>query len=170
MTTIVVKAGRMASDSRLTVSSEEGGDRIFTVRKIFRMKNGLVVGASGENGPGLVFIRWAEDLGKDGLPNRGTPERPELMDGASADDFQALVLTESGDLVSYDKFFVPEPIDLDLNHGFYAIGSGAKAALGAMHADPTISAHQAVIIAALVDPWTAGPYVSMSPGIPQELI
>jgi hypothetical protein len=174
VTTIVVKGGRMASDSRLTVSSEEGGDRVFNVKKIFRTRHGNVVGTSGENGPGLVFLQWAEDLGSDGIhvvyDKDYAPPRPEILDSQEVEDFQALVLTAGGQLISYDKFFVPETIYLEANFGFYAIGSGAKAALGALHANSGLTAKQAVIIASLVDPWTAGPFVEMTPGVAEDLI
>jgi hypothetical protein len=165
MTTIAVRYGKMASDSRLTVSSEEGGDRVFSVKKIFRMQNGNIVGTSGENGPGLVFLQWADsNLSTNGTPLTTADGRPEILDAQAVDDFQALVLTPTGKLVSYDKFFVPEPIDLDMNFGFYAIGSGAKGALCAMHAHESVGARQAVIICSIVDPWTAGPFVEMTPG------
>jgi ATP-dependent protease HslVU (ClpYQ) peptidase subunit len=172
MTTIVVRHGRMAADSRLTVSSDAGGDRMFSVKKIFRLKNGCLVGASGENGPGLVFFRWAdENLGKNGLPLYSDISRPDVIEtNTENDDLFILVLTPEGQLVQYDSYWVPEIIDLDANYGFYAIGSGAKAAMGAMHASEKLTAKQAVIIASLVDPWTAGPFVDMSPGVIEDPI
>jgi hypothetical protein len=167
VTTIVVKGNKMAADSRLTVSSDAGGDRIFSVKKIFRLANGCLVGASGENGPGLIFVRWADsNLDADGFPNESAdPRPPEIETGDEDDDLFILVLTPAGELVQYDSYWVPESIDLSANYGFYAIGSGAKAAMGAMHANEHIGARQAVIIASLVDPWTAGPFVEMTPGV-----
>lgn len=166
MTTIVVRHGRMAADSRLTVSSDAGGDRIFSVKKIFRLNNGCLVGASGENGPGLIFVKWAHsNLLENGMPSASADPRPaEIETNTEDDDLFILVLSPNGELVQYDSYWTPEPIDLEANYGFYAIGSGAKAAMGAMHVDGELTAKQAVIIASLVDPWTAGPFVSMAPG------
>lgn len=166
MTTIVVRHGKMAADSRLTVNSDAGGDRIFSVNKIFRLANGCLVGASGENGPGLIFVRWAEqNLRDDGMPAATCdPRPPEIETGDEDDDLFILVLTPRGQLVQYDSYWVPEIIDMEANYGFYAIGSGAKAAMGAMHVKAELTAKQAVIIASLVDPWTAGPFVEMRPG------
>ena len=96
------------------------------------------------------------------MPDEFSSSRPaEIETNTEDDDLFILVLTPKGELVQYDSYWTPEPIDLDANYGFYAIGSGAKAAMGAMHADEKLTARQAVHIASLVDPWTAGPFVEL---------
>lgn len=139
MTTIAVRMGVMAADSRVTHDSEGGGSRVTRCVKLLRVRDALV-GLSGESEPGLIFLDWYKS---------GKREAPGvLIDGEA--DFTALVLTPKG-LFEYGKYCRPEKI-LDK---FWAIGSGTKAALGAMHMGA--SAERAVEIACLIDPYTAPP-------------
>lgn len=54
MTTIAYRLGVLASDSRLT-----DGDKVATdkCKKIWRLPDGSLFGASGENEPGLLLLR-----------------------------------------------------------------------------------------------------------------
>lgn len=143
MTTIAVRAGVMAADSRVTHSSEAGGSRVAQCVKIFR-KAGDLVGLAGESEPGLVFLDWY-----------GTKKAPPSVLIDAEADFTALVLTTKG-MFEYGKYCRPEKVI----GKFWAVGSGAKAALAAMHMGA--SAYRAVEIAALIDPYTAAPFSVLS--------
>jgi hypothetical protein len=144
VTTIAYRNGVLASESRISLTSEGGGERYFdSSRKLFR-KNGAVIALAGESSPGMLFLKWY-----------GTAKKPPaaLIDGEA--DFTALVLTKEG-LFEYDAYCIPEPVEEE----FYAIGSGCKAALGAMHMGA--DAATAVEIAKRVDPGSGGRVVTMA--------
>ena len=132
----------MAADSRVTVETEAGGIRHFRCEKLFR-KGAAIIGTAGESAPGLVFLDW---YGSQKAP----PQK--LIDGDA--DFTVLVLTPRG-LFEFDKWCRGEKI----LEKFYAIGSGAKAALGAMHMGA--DARKAVQIACKVDTLSSTPIVTM---------
>lgn len=157
MTTIAYKDGILAADSCVSLQTEAGGSRKFQCEKLFRKmckgKDGkrypAVIALAGESSPGMVFLDWF-GTGKE-------PPRQLLIDASA--DFTALVLTPQG-LFEADAYCrLDKVID-----PFYAIGSGAKAALGAMHAGAT--ARAAVGIACKIDPYSMPPILFMSlPGI-----
>lgn len=142
MTTIAVRNGIMAADSRVTHDSEAGGTRLFRTEKVFR-KGKVLIGLAGESEPGLIFLDWY-----------GTGKEPPSILIAGDADFTALVLTRRG-LYEYGKYCRPEKV----LEPFYAIGSGCKAALGAMHMGA--NAQTAVRIACKIDPYSAPPIVVM---------
>lgn len=151
MTTIAYRDGVIAADSCVSLQTEAGGARKFRCEKLYRKQvkgprgksEWIVIGLAGESAPGLVFLDW---YGTD-------KEKPtDLIEGSA--DFTALILTKRG-LFEADAYCRPEKI---LNR-FYAVGSGAKAAMGAMYAGAT--AKRAVQIAAKIDPYTAGPFAVM---------
>ena len=140
----------MAADSRVTMDSEAGGSRVFDCEKLYRktIKNGrskhtVIIGLAGESEPGLVYLDWYGSK---------LPPPQSLLDGDA--DFTALLLTPDG-LFEAGKYCRPERV---LNK-FYAVGSGAKAAMGAMYAG--CNARRAVEIACLVDPYSAPPIRTM---------
>lgn len=147
MTTIAYRNGVIAADSQTTVDTEAGGARYFKCIKLFRKivkhasthEEEVVLATAGESFSSLVFVDWYGS-GKDA---------PEILVHGEA-DFTVLALTKDG-LFEYDKWCRGEKIA----EPFYAIGSGAKAALGAMHAG--VSAKRAVEIACMVDPYTRAP-------------
>lgn len=143
MTTVAYRAGVMAADSRITEDSEAGGTRLGKCEKLYR-KADAIIGLAGESEPGLVFLDWYGS-GK---------EAPEILVHGEA-DFSALVLTDKG-LFSYGRWCRGEKV---LNK-FWAIGSGAKAALAAMECGA--GAVEAVRIACKVDPYSAPPIRAMS--------
>ena len=150
MTTIAYRDGVLAADSRVTVDNGSGA-RMHTCRKLFRKRvtEGkkqfeVIIATAGESSPGMVFVDWY---------GSGKPV-PEIFLHIDA-DFTCLVLTPKG-LFEYDTFCRGEEIEED----FYAIGSGAMAALAAMHCGK--SALDAVRIAARVDTYTGGRVVSES--------
>lgn len=82
------------------------------------------------------------------------PRAPESLTErfmAEDADFTAVVLSPDGSLHTYDKWGVPIPV----TSKFYAIGSGAKAALGALWTG--VDAEVAVKAACHVDPYTREP-------------
>lgn len=147
MTTIVVRDGVMAADSCATTTSEAGGARKTRCEKIFRkvLPNGetALIGTAGESAPGLVFVDW---YGTD------KPTPAELLEGEA--DIDIIVLTKRG-VFEYDKWCRGEK----LKGKFHAIGSGAKAALGALHMGATAVA--AVRVACKIDPYSTPPIVAM---------
>lgn len=150
MTTIAFRDGVIAADSRATVHTESGGDRFFTTEKLFRrivgkgkQRREVIIATAGESAPSLVFVDWY---------GSGKPIPDQILHLDS--DFTCLVVEKDG-LYEVDKFCRPEKII----EKFYAVGSGTKAALAAMHCGK--SALEAVRIAALIDPGTAAPFYSM---------
>lgn len=146
MTVIACRDGVMAADSRFTLDTEAGGTRVGLCVKLFELdlpkaRGGrCVVGVSGDSSPGMVFLSW--------LRSRSRKVPPDL---ARQDvNFHALLLNANG-LYLYDKWCTPDKIEDD----FWAIGSGSKAALAAMHMGAT--AEHACRIACLVDPYCATP-------------
>jgi hypothetical protein len=149
MTTLAVRDGKIAADSRETIEGE-GGDYCRKCDKLFEVGGGtllrepqrrVVVGLAGESGPGLAFLEWLRT------------DDPCLRDNlrSSDVDFTAVVCHSDGRVFEYDKWCIP----VEITAPFYACGTGAKVALGAMKAGAT--AAEAVIIAAEIDPYTALP-------------
>lgn len=155
MTTVAVKFDKkgvatIAADSRVTVESESGGIRMFQCEKLYRKHvtvNGaeqdVIIGVAGEGFPALVFVDWY---------GSGSPPPDNLLLGEA--DFTAIVLSKDG-LFEYDKWCRGEKV---LNKE-YAIGSGAKAAMGALYAGK--SAAKAVEIACRIDPMSGLPVTTM---------
>lgn len=134
MTTIAASRNSMAADQQVT-----DGDRRFRTHKIRRVGE-AVVGAAG-TGPAIAkFMRWLEDGKQDDPPKLGKD-----------DELEAIVLTPAG-LFVYDESCTCEEILDD----FYAVGTGAMAAIAAMHMGAT--PERAVEVAALVDNNTDGPF------------
>ncbi len=150
MTTIAYRDGVLAADSQTTIQTEAGGSRKFRCTPKLLTKNVLIDGEpqeviialAGESAPGLAFFNWFDG-------DFETKDTPEIF-VQNLPDFTALVLFAHG-LYEFDAYCTADKII----EPFYAIGSGAKAALGAMHAGAT--AEQAVEIACKVDPYTSGP-------------
>lgn len=144
MTTIVYRDGVLASDSQVTA----GDARKFRCEKLYRVEvQGVeaIVGLAGGSFDGLAFLDWL--VGELAEP----PQR--LIDGEA--DFTAVVLNKHG-LFEYDKWCRPDKV----LETFYAVGSGAGPALGAMHMGAT--ARQAVDVACRIDPFSGGKIVEMS--------
>lgn len=151
MTTIAFRDGIMAADSRETIDTEAGGTRLRSCEKLFRktIKVGKrreehLLGFFGESSPALVYLDWY---------GSGKP-MPAMFADMDA-DFGCLIYSWRG-LFEVDAYCRPEKVI----EKFWAVGSGAKAALGAMHAGA--SARKAVAIACLIDPFSAPPISFMS--------
>ena len=151
MTTIAFRDGILAADSQVTVNTEAGGSTKHRCAKLFRktIKQGrksfdVIIATAGASSPGSMFVDWYGS----GEP---IPKMLELHGG----DFTCLVLAPHG-LYEVDMYCFPEPI-LDK---FYAVGSGRKEALAAMHCGK--SAREAVEIASRIDPYTGGAITTMT--------
>jgi hypothetical protein len=118
----------MAADTRMAIDG-----RMNRCEKLFR-RAGALIGLAGDDAPALIFLDWY-----------GTGRaRPELLVTGEA-DFHALVLDDKRRIWLYDKWCRGERI----SEPFYAIGTGADAALGAMHMGA--SAVRAVKVACKID-------------------
>ena len=104
----------------------------------------MVVGLAGDSFAGLEFLEW--------LKAGGTVPSARLLDGEGG--FHALVMTSRG-LFDYDRWCRPERV----SDRYYAVGTGAAAALGAMHMGA--NAATAVRIACQVDPYSGLPVEHM---------
>lgn len=159
MTTIAYCNGVIAADSRTTLETEGGGARMFLCEKLFRKKvtvgrqtQEVIIATAGESSPGMVFVDW--------FGSRKAPPLHEFLTGSA--DFTCLVLQQDG-LWEYDAWCRGVKI-MDM---FYAIGSGAKAALGALHMGA--SARKAVEVACRIDHYSGLPVTSMRLRTPPHL-
>lgn len=116
MTVIAWDGVTLAADRRMTL-----GDMIGETCKLKRAKDGALLGMSGTLVTATRMIAWYEDQ---------TQTFPDIPDGESAD---LLVVKPSGDVVGYFGDSIPIPV----YSPFFALGSGAEAALAAMHCDAT---------------------------------
>lgn len=147
MTTIAWDGKVIAADSQYTYESEAGGNRKHRCPKLFRKetKDGrnVIIATQGDGSAGLVFLDWF-----------GSGKKPPAVITHHLPDFTCLVWSKAG-LLEYDAYCRPYKIELP----FYAIGSGANVALGAMKFGAT--AAQAVETAIEFDAYTMGPVVEM---------
>lgn len=126
MTTLAYDGRTLAGDRQLTL-----GGTPMPATKIFRLNTELI-GLCGSVQESLMFLEWFRN-GKD-------PEaKPKLTEG-----FSALVITPDR-IMRYEDGLMPWPVDLP----FWAAGSGADYALGAMAAGK--NAAEAVEIAIRFD-------------------
>jgi len=153
MTCIAYRDGILAADSQITIDSEAGGSRKFKCDKIYRktVRNEeeeyeVLIGTAGDAYTSMVFVDWY-----------GTqqPVPETLVQGDVDRDFECLIVEDDG-IYTVDMFCRP----IKVKEKFYAVGSGAKAALGAMHMGA--NAITAVQIACKVCPYCAPPIISKS--------
>lgn len=130
----------MAADSQAT-----DGCIKSRVRKIFRIDN-HIIGCAGSFQDITLFLDWYRDRSK---------KKPRVR------DLSVLVLSEEG-ITEYADALVEMPV-LD---EFYAVGSGAQAALAAMHLGHHPKA--AVETASKIDPYTSGPFHVMRLDDPED--
>lgn len=139
MTTVAYRKGVLAADSQATDA------QVWRTRKIERVNTSageLLVGWCGEVFAAHVFMEWLKN-DKNRKPDIGN------------EDFEAIVIAQTGRVTIWNQSLVPwRP-----RGPFFAIGSGAKAALGAMHAGK--GALEAVKIACKIDPYSSGPIHSL---------
>lgn len=157
MTTITFRDKTLAADSCETWSSEEGGTSLGYCDKLFRIQTGgkrreVVIGTAGGSYLGMVFVDWFKRTG-----GANAHDPPSILREASTDeDFDCLVW-DRGKL--YVSNHLCRLVECQMPLGFFAVGSGRKAALGAMAAGA--NAYRAVQIAAMFDPYTRAPVRTM---------
>ena len=141
MTTIAANRTMIASDSKVTMESRTDS-RNFLASKL-EEKGGDFIGTAGTVDYCEQFLSWYGSKKK----------KPHFPKDA---DFEALILTKDGRLIHFDETLTRSV----LRDPFFAVGSGAHAALAAMHlgCDPS----RAVEIACLVDPFTGPPVQHLS--------
>ena len=130
MTTIAFRYGTLAADRRVSDSSRgliEGG-----TTKVFRRKDGCLVGVAGSLGIANRFVRWF--LGGE------VGEAPSLRDKDANATAEAIIIRSNGQIENYYELGI-----IIAETEYYAIGSGATAALAAM--DMGADARRAVEIA-----------------------
>ena len=140
MTTIAVRDGKMACDSMVGISSDGGGDRAYYhCEKVFDI-TGELIGGAGETAGISLWYEWY----------MGGCEDKKLRKRMWEVDFDIVILHADGRIESSDGSGNIE----ETHEPFYAVGSGTKCALAAMHCGK--SAEEAVEIAKLIDPHTGG--------------
>jgi hypothetical protein len=152
MTTIAYRNGVLAADSRCTYEDPSAGTQVFKCEKLFRKSipnaegqmEEVILATQGETFSGMLFVDWYGS-GK---------EPPELLIHGDA-EFTVLILKKDG-LYEVDRWCRPIKVLED----FYAVGSGSKAAMGAMFMGA--DAAKAVDVACKIDPYSALPIVTMS--------
>ena len=140
MTTIAYRDGIICGDRTLNSRSGFSG----AVRKItMHEETGLLAGYAGAAWAGTLFLDAVEHS-KDPISDLWLPQ-----------DSIGMLVTPKGviTLVQEDVFMV-------LEDTYYAIGSGAGYAMAAMKAGA--GAIDAVMIAASIDPYTKGPFDSLT--------
>jgi len=144
MTTIAYRDGVIAADTQ-----ETWDDGSFTpCKKIYRISSsdaeidGHIVALAGGSYSAEVFLEWYE--------NGDWNDPPDLVNLDADEDFEALVVKNDGTLWTCNRLFAFIPIKVD----YFAMGSGGKAALGAMAVGAT--ADEAVRAAMKHDCYTGG--------------
>lgn len=148
MTTIAIDldAGEIAADSQDT---DEGGQK-YSCKKLYKVNDHIIATAGGSYA-GLLFVRWFDEW--DGDPD--WDDHPDLVNLDFEEDFECLVVRPDGSVFTVNRLFVP----YDQMARQIAIGSGGKAARGAMMAGATPT--EAVKIAKEIDTYTGGRVVTM---------
>ncbi len=119
MTVIAVRNGIMAADTGARAGSlKRYATKLFVIDK-------AVLGFSGTLGDGHTFINWW----KSGHDLDAVPEFKQYRGSDDAPDIHVMVMTKDG-IELWTEHFQPHPIEME----YWAIGIGAQAALGAMHA------------------------------------
>jgi hypothetical protein len=126
----------MAADRKVT------GVPMFSTTKIFRVK-GSLIGIAGNTEQALRFVEW----------RRSPDTKPTFVETAN---FEALELSHDGRLTWWGT----EMVGITLDDPFYAIGSGAPYALGAMAM--RASPRHAIEVAACFDSGTGNDVQTMT--------
>lgn len=160
MTTIAYKDGVLAADSCETVEGDDSGTYEGRCLKLFKV-GPFAVALQGDSSPGMAWLHWFRTAHADVKTDNTYNSVHGQLKHVPADivdrflereaDFTAVVLCPGKYLFIYDEWGVP----IQVSAPFYAVGSGAKAALGAMAGG--LDAVAAVEAACVVDPYTSGP-------------
>lgn len=142
MTTIASTSKALGADSMVFV---EGKGLWYPAKKILRVKAGIV-GAAGDAGDCVRFMEWAK-------VEFNEKKRPKFSAQPGAED-EAILLMLTKDGIHFMSTTDPYP-EL-VAKDFYAIGSGGKAAMGALYSGKSLE--DALDIAHAVDPYTRPPF------------
>lgn len=137
MTTIAYRDGVLASDS---LGNRNGLRR--KVKKVYRVGD-HIMGGCGNYQDCIAFVNWWPQRNERELSFRqysGDKDAPDLY----------MIVVGPGGAQAWGEHLQPT----DILDDFYAVGSGASAAMAAMHMGA--SAEEAVRIASLVDIGTGG--------------
>lgn len=140
MTTIVYRDGVLAADSAVTDRETYVGETI----KIWRSPMGVLGGVTGCLGDSAKFRDWFVGGCQGGVPD------------FSDNDSEALLVQPDGSVEWVGK----GQKRFAIKSRFYAIGSGFKIALGALHAGA--SAERALEIACDIDNYTRRPILMLT--------
>lgn len=149
MSTVAYRDGIMACDTRAYTGSRTPiGTKVKTARLLDRTLVGI---STTRPGGGERFLRWISQVWGTNDFFDGRENFPGL------DSFTGLVVKATGEAYLFeDRLYPSGPIE----GKFFAIGSGAEFALGAMESGrPAVEAAQ---IAAKLDPWSQAPIVARS--------
>lgn len=138
MTCIAIRDGIIAADSQLSVDDSLK----YNCEKLFRVKDG-VIGFVGTTSHGMELLRHL-------LKNDSRIAPPTDGNTYYREDFGALLLSHHG-IYLYDESLIPDRV----TGPFFALGTGALAALGAMKRGA--NAIEAVRIACEFDLWCREP-------------
>ncbi len=151
ITTIAVRDGVMACDSQEGISSEGGGDRAYyKCSKIYPIYDSdgeniiNLIGCSGDSDGAPLFIEWFTDFYQTDYCDK------QILKRMFEFDTDALILYADGTIETGSTYGIIH----ECNEPFYAIGSGTKCALTAMHLGK--SAEEAVDVTKKIDPHTGG--------------
>ena len=152
MTTITVRDGIMACDSQEGVGSEAGGDRAYyQSNKVYQIYSEVdvnellyLIGCAGDSDGAPLFVEWFTQYHQTEFCEK------QILKRMFEFDTDALILYPDGTIETGSTYGIVH----ECNEPFYAIGSGTKCALAAMHCGK--SAAEAVEIAKLIDPHTGG--------------
>lgn len=154
MTTIAFRDGILAADSRETSGDEDSGQLAAPCEKLLRA-GWFIVALQGETTPGMAWLHWFRERVRSLTADAKMPHTPaDIIDRFLENDadFTAVVLNTADKTVwVYDEWGLP----IEITAPYYAVGSGAKVAYGAMHAGA--GAFDAVMAACDHDPYTAAP-------------
>ena len=144
MTTIAYdsKTGEIAADSQET----GGNGEKYNCQKLYRIGDAIVATAGGTYA-GMKLIEFMDEY--DGEPEWG--EAPDLTNLDLDEDFECLVIRGDGTCYMINRLFAPAD---QSGNRFITLGSGGKAARGAMMAGA--SPKEAVEIAKKIDTYTGG--------------
>ena len=125
MTTIVCTRAGMVADRRIS------SDVIFLSKKLFLI-NGSIYGICGDIEQAIKFLDW----------RRNPDQKPQF---AEISDIEILELTPDARMLRWSS----ELVGVEIDNDYYAIGSGAQLALGALSMGAT--PQQAIRIASKWD-------------------
>lgn len=141
MTTIVATREAIGADTMVTVD----GQAPYRTQKVIRAR-GVLFGAAGDGGDCIRLMEWA----KTGFD---IERRPKFRCKSGHIDEALLLMVDFKGIYFLSAWdFFPEPVEEE----FYAIGTGAGAALGALEKAATIE--EALRIAEKHDAMTRGPF------------